>query len=581
MLSLKSLMERFECPITGSLMIDPVIAADGETYERWTIERWMSLNSNPTSPLHRMPFAHHILTPNRLIKRMIDEQFSEEKTEESKSSTDASNLPTQSNPRNLKLLRIKNTEELNQQPWWQEQEQLWNLATVSTHENSVQELRHSLVIRGQIPAGRFRLAIQRNNVELAKLLMYRGAKEFYIDDYRSALRNNHGDFSLAILLLNNIVLDDNTIQLLYTAIANDGNAAILDELIALAPLNDVTLHSAIEAAIAAGNFMTLNVLLSYAVIPKSRISAETLWEKMISGLSSTNIGLLSVFFNQQIPITNYSNLLTRVLSCATMNDMSVLTSLLLKKNQNEVVALSSEQSKAALDRLGLSALILLLTNGIAMNADIHHQVIEHCAIKNNEFKTNIAKLQSDIQLYCDGERYQDYDKEKLMRRRSIALMLMGLLTYAIGFSLDKSNIPTIVIGTVLIALAWLSRWQPSHDECFVAFGCLPSSEYMEFDDKRLPLKIEINELNNARAVLARQTTLTITTLVENNQRPQADDLHYAHQATALPQEVLHAIERAVVNRLSTTNWSTFWDRPSDIEEGVRLNFCNYSRPSGA
>ena len=37
------------CPLTRELMIDPVCCADGNTYERYAIEEWLS--ASPTSPL--------------------------------------------------------------------------------------------------------------------------------------------------------------------------------------------------------------------------------------------------------------------------------------------------------------------------------------------------------------------------------------------------------------------------------------------------------------------------------------------------------------------------------------------------
>ena len=59
-----------KCPISSLMMFDPVLASDGETYEREEIERW--LKEHDTSPLHHEPFVHKNLTPNRAIKRQID-----------------------------------------------------------------------------------------------------------------------------------------------------------------------------------------------------------------------------------------------------------------------------------------------------------------------------------------------------------------------------------------------------------------------------------------------------------------------------------------------------------------------------
>ncbi|CAN0353385.1 unnamed protein product, partial [Ectocarpus sp. 13 AM-2016] len=43
-----ALRDEFSCPITRELMRDPVIAADGHTYDREAIEMW--LRNHDTSP---------------------------------------------------------------------------------------------------------------------------------------------------------------------------------------------------------------------------------------------------------------------------------------------------------------------------------------------------------------------------------------------------------------------------------------------------------------------------------------------------------------------------------------------------
>lgn len=58
------------CPITQEVMIDPVIAKDGVTYERETITKWLELRG--TSPISREPMVSEFV-PNRLVKGLIDE----------------------------------------------------------------------------------------------------------------------------------------------------------------------------------------------------------------------------------------------------------------------------------------------------------------------------------------------------------------------------------------------------------------------------------------------------------------------------------------------------------------------------
>jgi len=48
--------EELLCPITAELMLDPVFTADGQTYERGAIERW--LEEHDTSPLTGEPLEH-------------------------------------------------------------------------------------------------------------------------------------------------------------------------------------------------------------------------------------------------------------------------------------------------------------------------------------------------------------------------------------------------------------------------------------------------------------------------------------------------------------------------------------------
>jgi len=59
------------CPITHELMNDPVIAADGHTYERTAIGRW--LKTNTTSPKSGDELESKALLPNYMARGMIRE----------------------------------------------------------------------------------------------------------------------------------------------------------------------------------------------------------------------------------------------------------------------------------------------------------------------------------------------------------------------------------------------------------------------------------------------------------------------------------------------------------------------------
>lgn len=69
--AMQAIPDHCQCPITTQLMYEPVIAADGESYEREAIENWLA-NRN-TSPLTNEVLAHKHLTPNKNLKRAINE----------------------------------------------------------------------------------------------------------------------------------------------------------------------------------------------------------------------------------------------------------------------------------------------------------------------------------------------------------------------------------------------------------------------------------------------------------------------------------------------------------------------------
>lgn len=54
--------EKYRCAITGMVMIDPVFTADGHTYEREAIEKW--LQTHETSPKTNEKLEHKKLTDN-------------------------------------------------------------------------------------------------------------------------------------------------------------------------------------------------------------------------------------------------------------------------------------------------------------------------------------------------------------------------------------------------------------------------------------------------------------------------------------------------------------------------------------
>ena len=64
--------ESTTCPITYDVMRDPVLASDGNTYERAAIQQSMD-SGNHRSPLTNLRFANQTLTPNLYAKSRIAE----------------------------------------------------------------------------------------------------------------------------------------------------------------------------------------------------------------------------------------------------------------------------------------------------------------------------------------------------------------------------------------------------------------------------------------------------------------------------------------------------------------------------
>lgn len=57
------------CPISGGIMIEPVIDPDGFSYEKRAILEWLA--NHTTSPITDQPLAPHQLRPNRTLQCVI------------------------------------------------------------------------------------------------------------------------------------------------------------------------------------------------------------------------------------------------------------------------------------------------------------------------------------------------------------------------------------------------------------------------------------------------------------------------------------------------------------------------------
>jgi len=62
-----------QCPIAHEIMADPVVAADGHTYERSYIKEWLS--EHDTSPMTMKRLKHKKLTPNDAMVKTIQNYY--------------------------------------------------------------------------------------------------------------------------------------------------------------------------------------------------------------------------------------------------------------------------------------------------------------------------------------------------------------------------------------------------------------------------------------------------------------------------------------------------------------------------
>ena len=77
--------EKYLCPITREIMVEPVVDALGNTYDKAAIKEW--LETNDTSPKTKMQLPqspdgnlNKTLTPNTIIKTEITEYKKEKIT---------------------------------------------------------------------------------------------------------------------------------------------------------------------------------------------------------------------------------------------------------------------------------------------------------------------------------------------------------------------------------------------------------------------------------------------------------------------------------------------------------------------
>jgi hypothetical protein len=67
----EALPDDLRCPITQCPLHDPVTAADGHVYERKAIERWISSQSVPKSPVTNVALASNVLYPAHFVRKVL------------------------------------------------------------------------------------------------------------------------------------------------------------------------------------------------------------------------------------------------------------------------------------------------------------------------------------------------------------------------------------------------------------------------------------------------------------------------------------------------------------------------------
>lgn len=90
-MSSNSIPQDYLCPITLLPMTDPVICADGHTYERDAIQNWLQLNS--TSPMTRQTLYNSTLTPNIALRNIIHDYLAAQSSSSSSSASTSSAAP--------------------------------------------------------------------------------------------------------------------------------------------------------------------------------------------------------------------------------------------------------------------------------------------------------------------------------------------------------------------------------------------------------------------------------------------------------------------------------------------------------
>lgn len=98
----------FRCPLSLAVMLDPVIVASGQTYERISIQKWID-HGLTTCPRTRQKLSHSNLIPNVTVKAMIENWCEENKVKLFAKPENANNLNILSKPGDLIIVENSNS----------------------------------------------------------------------------------------------------------------------------------------------------------------------------------------------------------------------------------------------------------------------------------------------------------------------------------------------------------------------------------------------------------------------------------------------------------------------------------------
>jgi hypothetical protein len=162
----------FNCPITHQLMVDPVIAGDGHTYEREGITKW--LEKNNTSPMNNNVLQHKYLAPNLFAKKTIEQFLKDNNVCSEEKFWEVIKLGNVEELKKINFLE-RHLESKDACSWTALHYAVWNgyesIVKLLLQEGAYIE---AVTKDGSSP---FTIAVERSHLAVAKILLENGAKK--------------------------------------------------------------------------------------------------------------------------------------------------------------------------------------------------------------------------------------------------------------------------------------------------------------------------------------------------------------------------------------------------------------------